>query len=120
MKKHLLTIILLPAFAIGLSSCQDSPGAKRGAVAGGLLGAGTGAIIGHQSGRPLEGAGIGAVVGGLGGALLGGANDDERREYRREREYDDRAPRRGGYGADPEAEYEEGYRAGRRGAPYGY
>ncbi|HIG84109.1 MAG TPA: glycine zipper 2TM domain-containing protein [Verrucomicrobia bacterium] len=35
-----------------------------------LVGATTGAIIGHQSGKGLEGAAIGAVLGTVTGALL--------------------------------------------------
>ena len=34
-----------------------------------------GAVIGNQSGRPLEGAAIGGVIGALAGSAIGGAND---------------------------------------------
>ena len=53
-----------------------APAAKRGAVAGGLIGAGLGTVIGSQSDRPLEGAAIGGAIGALGGAALGSARDD--------------------------------------------
>ena len=46
------------------------------AIIGGLVGAGTGAIIGHQSGETGEGAAIGAAAGALGGLLLGDEAED--------------------------------------------
>jgi hypothetical protein len=51
--------------SISLAACGTTPGDR--AVSGGLLGAGTGAVIGSIAG----GAGEGALIGGLGGALLG-------------------------------------------------
>ena len=53
---------------IGLVGCTTT---QQGAVAGGALGAGTGAIIGHQSGHGGEGALIGAGVGAIAGGLIG-------------------------------------------------
>ncbi len=52
------SIIMLPiaaATAFALASCGTDPGpnTQRGAATGGLIGAGTGAVIGHQSGRAL-------------------------------------------------------------------
>jgi hypothetical protein len=51
----------------------------KGALAGGAIGAGTGALIGQASGGK---AGPGAVIGGAIGALAGGAigNEEDRRE----------------------------------------
>jgi hypothetical protein len=46
-----------------------------------LIGAGAGAIIGNQSGRPLEGAAIGALGGAAVGGAYGNARDQERRGY---------------------------------------
>jgi uncharacterized protein YcfJ len=67
--KNSITILAL-AGAFALSSCADQgPNTQRGAVTGGLLGAGAGAIIGNQSGH----AGQGALIGGASGALIGGA-----------------------------------------------
>jgi hypothetical protein len=51
--------------SISLAACGTTPGDR--AVSGGLLGAGTGALIGSVAGS----AGKGALIGGLGGALLG-------------------------------------------------
>ena len=69
--------------ALTLSNCSGptGPETQRGAVVGGLLGAGAGAIIGNQSGRAGEGALIGAAAGGLGGAAIGNARDTERSRY---------------------------------------
>jgi uncharacterized protein YcfJ len=45
----------------------------QGAVLGGLLGAGTGAIVGEQKGKAGAGTAIGAGLGALGGGLIGSA-----------------------------------------------
>jgi hypothetical protein len=45
------------------------------------LGAGTGAIIGHQHGKQGEGALIGAAAGALAGALVGDRIDENRDRY---------------------------------------
>ncbi|MDQ1256300.1 MAG: hypothetical protein QG656_896 [Candidatus Hydrogenedentes bacterium] len=58
-----------------LMGCATTP-AQQGAVAGGLIGAGAGAIIGNQSGHAGEGALIGAGAGALAGALTGDAIDE--------------------------------------------
>jgi len=53
------------AAGLALSSCGTMPGDR--ALSGGLLGAGTGAVIGSVTGS----AGKGALIGGLGGMALG-------------------------------------------------
>ena len=83
----------LLGLALFTTSC--GPSAKRGTVIGGLAGAGTGAIVGNQSGRGLEGAAIGGLIGAGAGALWGSARDDERERYyhekhKHDRYYDDR------------------------------
>jgi hypothetical protein len=83
---------LLSSAAV-LGGCRND--AQTGALAGGLLGAGAGAIIGHQSGEALAGAGIGAAVGGVGGYIIGNESDKDR--YARYHYYDDRGHYRGGY-----------------------
>lgn len=65
------------------SGYGPGPGAERGAVLGGLAGAGIGGIVGNQSGRGLEGAAIGAGLGALSGAVLGNAGDRDRDLYQR-------------------------------------
>jgi hypothetical protein len=66
-------------FALALSNCTApaGPNTQRGAATGALLGAGAGAIIGHQSGNTAGGALIGAAAGGSAGALYGNARDQE-------------------------------------------
>lgn len=77
--KSILVTLISAAAALSLSNCTApaGPNTQRGAATGGLLGAGAGAIIGHQSGRALEGAAIGAAAGGTAGALYGNARDQE-------------------------------------------
>ena len=65
------------AIAVGslmlLSSCASGGLGKRetGALGGGALGAGAGAIIGHATGNTAAGAAIGGALGALGGAVVG-------------------------------------------------
>jgi hypothetical protein len=49
---------------------------ERGALLGGLGGAGVGALVGHAVGNTGAGAAIGAGVGALTGSAVGGALDD--------------------------------------------
>ena len=51
----------------------------QGAVLGGALGAGTGAIIGNQSDHPGKGAAIGAGLGALAGGLVGHGMEEQDR-----------------------------------------
>ena len=52
-----------------------------GALAGGAIGAGTGAIIGNYSGHHTAGgAAIGGAIGALTGAIIGNAMDQQQRE----------------------------------------
>ena len=88
MNIHKLLLLVVTTLGIAFFSTSCGPSAKRGAVLGGIIGAGAGAIIGHQSDRPLEGAAIGGAVGAGAGGLLGGAKDDDRRAHERLR-YDD-------------------------------
>jgi uncharacterized protein YcfJ len=103
MKIQKLFLLAVTTMGLAFFCTSCGPSAKRGAVLGGLIGAGAGTIIGHQSGRPLEGAAIGGAVGAGAGGLLGGARDDERHAQERrhhdhrdhrDRRYDDRDNRR--------------------------
>ncbi len=78
MKK--LAILSLLAATTLAAGCNTTP-TQDGAVVGGLLGAGAGAIIGNQSGHAGEGALIGAGAGALTGAIVGD-QVDERRQRR--------------------------------------
>lgn len=65
--------------ALTLTSCVSpyaGPNERDGAVVGAVGGGALGAIIGNQSGRPLEGAAIGGVLGSLAGASIGASQDD--------------------------------------------
>ena len=91
MKTHLFTL-LTAATLLNLTSCQNAgPNTNTGAVIGGLGGAGVGAIIGNQSGRPLEGAAIGGALGALGGAAIGNAQDQrnaqQQQQYYQQQQY---------------------------------
>jgi len=77
MKSRTLTVGAL-LVTMALSSCvnpyagpYEQNGSVVGAVGGGLLGA----IIGNQSGRPLEGAAIGGLLGSLAGSQVGASRD---------------------------------------------
>lgn len=75
--------------SMALMGCNTTP-TQDGAVVGGALGAGAGAIIGNQSGNSGEGALIGAAAGALAGALVGDQVDERRQ--RRDATYTEPAP----------------------------
>ncbi len=78
MNRTTMGIALMALVLGGFTGCNTTP-TQEGAVAGGMLGAGAGAIIGNQShGRSGEGALIGAGVGALTGALIGDQVDEHR------------------------------------------
>lgn len=64
--------IICVAAALALGGCSQYSQSDR-AVAGGLIGAGTGAIIGGAASGSAGGALVGGVLGGAGGAMLGAA-----------------------------------------------
>ena len=71
--------------AVMLSGCESMGTAAQskttqGAVLGGLLGAGTGAIIGNQTDHAGAGTAIGAGLGALGGAMVGNAMEENSRK----------------------------------------
>jgi len=63
-------IVALMLAAVG---CSGQPLTERetGTLGGGVLGAGTGAIIGAAVGHPAAGAAIGGGIGALGGFAVG-------------------------------------------------
>jgi uncharacterized protein YcfJ len=67
-----------------LAACQTPQGetdrTAGGALAGGAIGAGTGAIIGSASGHAGEGALIGGTIGAATGAIVGNQIDQAQRE----------------------------------------
>ena len=75
----------LVAAALIASGCESMGTAAQskttqGAVLGGLLGAGTGAIIGNQTDNAGAGTAIGAGLGALGGALVGHAMEENQQK----------------------------------------
>jgi len=77
--KHSFITIAGAALTMGLVGCaeQMGPNTQRGAATGGLIGAGAGAIIGHQSGNTLGGALIGGAAGATAGGLYGNQRDKQ-------------------------------------------
>ncbi len=77
-------VVVAIAGAILLAAFTGCETPTQGAITGGLLGAGTGAVIGdnnhHQA---AEGALIGGAIGALGGALYGSdkQRQNEQRQY---------------------------------------
>ncbi len=76
---------VLGAFMLGAVGCTGSqPLSTReeGTLGGGVLGAGTGAIIGAAVGHPAAGALIGGGMGALGGLAVGNAmqNDENQQQ----------------------------------------
>ncbi|MBU4343195.1 MAG: hypothetical protein KJ902_02125 [Candidatus Omnitrophica bacterium] len=71
MRRYAAFVMIL-ILLVSVAGCKTTR-TERGAGGGALLGAGLGAIIGHQSGRAKEGALIGAGVGAAGGALAADA-----------------------------------------------
>ncbi len=72
-----LVMCLVLLFAV---SCENTPKWQKGAAIGGAVGAGAGAIIGHQSDHKGEGALIGAAVGAVAGGLIGKQLDKQQEE----------------------------------------
>lgn len=74
-KPTILPVLLLSSLV--LTGCASQSG-HDGAVLGGLLGVGSGAIIGNQSGDAGEGALIGAGLGAIAGGLIGDSTERNR------------------------------------------
>ena len=77
-----MTAVGIALVAVALAGCESMGTAAQskttqGAVLGGLLGAGTGAIIGNQTDHAGAGTAIGAGLGALGGGLLGHALEEK-------------------------------------------
>lgn len=78
-------VLAMAVGVLALVGCENMGTAAQskttqGAVLGGLLGAGTGAIIGNQSDHAGAGAAIGAGLGALGGGLVGNAMEEKDRK----------------------------------------
>lgn len=66
---------LLAALPLAMIGCRSPYYADRGAIVGGLAGAGLGAAIGENNDNPLLGAAIGAVGGTIAGSAIGSGID---------------------------------------------
>ena len=80
-----LTAIGIAMLTLALAGCESMGTAAQskttqGAVLGGLLGAGTGAIIGNQSDHAGAGTAIGAGLGALSGAAIGHALEENQQK----------------------------------------
>ena len=74
------SLLSITAAALICAGCEgNGPNTQNGAVAGGALGALTGAIIGNNSGghNGLAGAAIGGVVGAIAGGTIGNSVDHQ-------------------------------------------
>jgi len=69
MKNVFVVIVCILALTVSLTGCNTT--SEEGALIGGGLGAGTGAIIGHASHHTAAGALIGLGLGALTGAIIG-------------------------------------------------
>jgi hypothetical protein len=72
--KRLIPFALLPA--LWSTGCASMTQTDKGVAAGGLLGAGTGALIGNAVGHTGAGAIIGAGLGAITGGLIGNAVEE--------------------------------------------
>ncbi|HSR57862.1 MAG TPA: glycine zipper domain-containing protein, partial [Candidatus Binataceae bacterium] len=75
MRKVLTKLALMAAATVLLAACSGQPLSTRekGTIFGGVLGAGSGAIIGSAVGAPGAGAAIGGALGAGTGYVVGNA-----------------------------------------------
>ena len=79
MRSRTVTKLMLSALiVIAVASCGS--GAKKGAVIGGAVGAGAGAVIGNQGNRTGTGAIVGGAVGAAAGAIIGDYMERQKKE----------------------------------------
>ena len=91
MKNFRINLSIIAIIAVLLSSCASGEGGGMSKTAkGGIIGAGSGAVvggvIGKVAGSTAKGAIIGAAVGGTAGALIGRKMDKQAEELRRDLE----------------------------------
>jgi outer membrane lipoprotein SlyB len=83
MKYPLIGLTTLSAMLV-LTGCYTPEGrpdrTASGALGGGVIGAGTGAIIGGAAGNPGAGAAIGGAIGAITGGIIGNSIDQAQRE----------------------------------------
>lgn len=79
-----ISLIVVIAFAVSLSSCKTMTKSQKGAVIGGAGGAVVGGVVGRAVGNTAMGAIIGAAVGGVTGAVIGRNMDKQAEELAKE------------------------------------
>ncbi len=82
-------VLVCTVAMVALAGCESMGTAaqsktNQGAVLGGLLGAGTGAIIGNQTHHAGAGTAIGAALGALGGGLVGHGMEEQSQAAQRQ------------------------------------
>jgi hypothetical protein len=84
-RNRLVTLTIAGASLIAIAGCYGQPLSTRekGTLAGGAIGAGSGALVGVAVGHPLAGAAIGGVVGAGAGMAIGNSlqNNENRQRY---------------------------------------
>lgn len=90
MKNLRINLSIIAIIAVLMSSCASGEGGMSKTAKGGIIGAGSGAVvggvIGKAAGSTAKGAIIGAAVGGTAGALIGRRMDKQAEELRRDLE----------------------------------
>jgi phage tail tape-measure protein len=78
-KGMILAVALALGAAFALAGCSGQPLSTRekGTLGGGVLGAGTGAIVGAAVGHPAAGAAIGGALGAGTGYVVGNARQNQ-------------------------------------------
>ncbi|MBC7854165.1 MAG: DUF1269 domain-containing protein [Pirellulaceae bacterium] len=78
MFRRVIGLLLAAAFIASFSTgCRSTSYGDKGALFGGVVGAGTGAAIGQRSGNPVAGALIGTAVGAITGNAIGEGIDED-------------------------------------------
>jgi uncharacterized protein YcfJ len=77
-----LVTLCMMLVLVGCETMQSNT--AKGTALGGIIGAGTGAIVGEQTGKAGAGTAIGAGVGAISGALIGKAMDNNKQAAQRQ------------------------------------
>src|SRR5258708_4246615 len=78
--KRLCCSLFILAPGLLSCGCSSMSNTEAGAVGGGLVGAGAGAVVGHALGNTGAGALIGAGAGALTGGLIGNSQDEREKK----------------------------------------
>jgi uncharacterized protein YcfJ len=78
--RKILFVALVSFVLVSFGCASMGEKTKGGALIGGIIGAGAGGIIGHQSGHGWEGAALGAAAGAMTGGVIGNQLDKADKE----------------------------------------